>query len=235
MRFKGTKLSNRTVALFAAAILLLSSGGFLGVKAAPQIRGQDSFATVNLNTIDVQLVDKAGKEVGESGLLTDVETVKTGMTYQTGISVKNNGSAPAYVRLVVRKYWLDAAGKKDRQLDPKLIQLGLDDTVWKENKKEATAETSVFYYTKQLAADADIPINSVRVEGSVLTDKKNIIVSKDPESSKTIYTYIYKYDGYSFNIEAEVQAVQTHNANDAIKSIWGVDNVTASGTSLSVK
>ena len=68
MKFKGTKLSNRTVALFAAAILLLSSGGFLGVKAAPQIRGQDSFATVNLNTIDVQLVDKAGKEVWLTGV-----------------------------------------------------------------------------------------------------------------------------------------------------------------------
>lgn len=32
-----------------------------------------------------------------------------------------------------------------------------------------------------------------------------------------------KYDGYSFNLDAEVDAVQTHNAKAAIKSAWGVD------------
>ena len=32
-----------------------------------------------------------------------------------------------------------------------------------------------------------------------------------------------QYDGYKFNIDAEVHAVQTHNVVDAIKSAWGVD------------
>ena len=36
-------------------------------------------------------------------------------------------------------------------------------------------------------------------------------------------TYSYKYDGYTFHVDAEVDAVQTHNAKDAIKSAWGVD------------
>ena len=35
--------------------------------------------------------------------------------------------------------------------------------------------------------------------------------------------YTYKYDGYSFHVDAEVDAVQTHNAQEAIKSAWGVD------------
>ena len=53
----------------------------------------------------------------------------------------------------------------------------------------------------------------------------------DPAVSKEViqtvdgnkYAYAYKYDGYQFVVEAEVQAIQTHNAVDAIKSAWGVD------------
>ena len=39
--------------------------------------------------------------------------------------------------------------------------------------------------------------------------------------TKTVTTF--NYDGVKFNLEAEVDAVQTHNARDAIKSAWGVD------------
>ena len=38
---------------------------------------------------------------------------------------------------------------------------------------------------------------------------------------------MYKYDGYAFFIEADVQAIQPHNIQDAIHSQWGVYNVTA--------
>ena len=42
---------------------------------------------------------------------------------------------------------------------------------------------------------------------------------------------VYDYDGASFVVEAEVDAVQTHNARDAIKSAWGVDvEVAVDGT-----
>ena len=38
-------------------------------------------------------------------------------------------------------------------------------------------------------------------------------------------------DGVTFNLEAHVDAVQTHNAQDAIKSAWGVNvNVSSDGT-----
>ncbi|MFR0951708.1 MAG: hypothetical protein ACLSGK_02280 [Lachnospiraceae bacterium] len=47
-------------------------------------------------------------------------------------------------------------------------------------------------------------------------------------------TYTYKYNGnYTFHIDAEVDAVQTHNAKDAIKSAWGVDvNVSDDETTI---
>ena len=34
-------------------------------------------------------------------------------------------------------------------------------------------------------------------------------------------TTTYVYDNVAFQIEAQVDAVQTHNASDAIKSAWG--------------
>ena len=39
---------------------------------------------------------------------------------------------------------------------------------------------------------------------------------------KTI-TMTYDYDGVEFVLEIDVDAVQTHNADDAIRSAWGVD------------
>ncbi|MBQ3322178.1 MAG: hypothetical protein IJH05_04975 [Firmicutes bacterium] len=219
MRFKGTKLSNRTVALFAAAILLLSSGGFMGVKALPNVQGNNYDAALELDEISVQLLEN-GEPVGEDGLLAGITAAKPGMTYPENISVTNNGTAPEYVRLVVRKYWTKDG--KDTDLDPKLIELGLG-SGWTENTDEATAEMSVYYLTGQLAVgDTSQAIKSVRVDGKILTEGEQ--VEKSKVGDKTIYKYTYKYDGYSFNIEAEAQAVQTHNAEQAIKSVWGVDS-----------
>ena len=67
-------------------------------------------------------------------------------------------------------------------------------------------------------------------------------VKIDPAVSKEViqtvdgnkYAYEYKYDGYRFVVEAEVQAIQTHNAVDAIKSAWGVDATITEGK-LTVK
>ena len=42
-------------------------------------------------------------------------------------------------------------------------------------------------------------------------------------------------DGLRFMLEAEVNAVQTHNAEDAIKSAWGVDVSVGADGSLSLK
>ena len=55
------------------------------------------------------------------------------------------------------------------------------------------------------------------------------------ENGYTTITYEYAYDGYSFSLEAEVDAVQTHNAADAIKSAWGVDVAVSSDGILSLR
>ena len=43
-----------------------------------------------------------------------------------------------------------------------------------------------------------------------------------------------KYDGYQSVVEIEVDAVQTHNAVDAIKSAWGVDVAVDANGALSL-
>ena len=58
--------------------------------------------------------------------------------------------------------------------------------------------------------------DTIRIDESVAQQ-----VNKVTDGSTV--TYQYKYDGYSFNLDAEVDAVQTHNAKAAIKSAWGVD------------
>ena len=39
----------------------------------------------------------------------------------------------------------------------------------------------------------------------------------------TTHTYVYEYDGYYFRVSISAEAVQTHNAADAVKSAWGID------------
>ena len=47
---------------------------------------------------------------------------------------------------------------------------------------------------------------------------------------------IYEFEGYHFNIDAEADAVQTHIAQDAIKSAWGIDvTVSEDGNSISLQ
>ena len=51
-----------------------------------------------------------------------------------------------------------------------------------------------------------------RVEKHVTSTDAGMVISLD-----------YDFDRVRFVLEAEVDAVQTHNAQDAIKSAWGVD------------
>ena len=51
----------------------------------------------------------------------------------------------------------------------------------------------------------------------------------------TVITTTYDYDGVEFRVEVEVNAVQTHNAQDAIWSTWGREVSISSDKKLSLK
>lgn len=249
IREKTGNLSKRTLALFAAALLLLCVGGVTGVKAALNVTGSPYDANLELSQgMNITILEGTGEgqtDVGESGELLSkfkdkdsgkqIAAINPGKKYEETIAVKSNTGFPEYVRLVVRKYWLDENGKKARKLDPDLIKLRYDSSeynssTWLKNDAESTKETAVYYYKNVLSGtEPSEPLfNNVSIDGSIL---KLVETKKTPNNGKTVITYIYKYDGYTFGIEADAQAVQTHNAKEAIKSVWGVD-ATLNGSAI---
>ena len=102
---------------------------------------------------------------------------------------------------------------------------------WVIDEEASTAERTVLYYTGIVPAGESTPnfADTLKIDNKI-ADKVKIETGKD-ENGNEVIRHVYKYDGYQFHVDAEVNAVQTHNAQDAIKSAWGVDvNVSADGT-----
>jgi hypothetical protein len=191
--------------------------------------------------------------VDHSKFLNGDKEFKPGKAYTEELSVANTGNIEEYVRVTVYKYWTDPNGKKvfldekdesgkplveekDKKgiatqgLSPALIKLNLiNSDVWLLDEKASTEERLVVYYSKVLAPGedlADTPLSDTLTVDKMVGDKVTQTVSDD---GKTITTK-YDYDGWQFCLEAVVDAVQNHNAKDAIKSVWGRDvNVDSKG------
>ena len=243
MKNNRNKFSARTLALFAAAILLMSTGGFWGTRAALNAVSPNGDATLETNAIDIDMVGADNKALDTENIMSDVKKVIPGSNYDKGIKVQNK-AADAYVRVVVQKYWKDAKGNKTNEIEPTQIMLlngGKDITDdkwtsgggWIRSKDESTAETEVFYYSSMLksGATSDPLFTAVRVDEKVLSKVTTNPPQQGKDENHTIITYKYKYDGYSLCISAEAQAVQTHSAVKAMKSLWGVD-ASMSGDSI---
>ena len=108
MKFRGTKLSKRTIALLAAAVILFAGGGTMETRAALTATSDDYDATIELDQIAIALTEN-GKIVTDGTLFSSLsgKTFSPGMTYEDSVGVENTGSAPEYVRVIVRKYWTD--------------------------------------------------------------------------------------------------------------------------------
>ena len=187
---------------------------------------------------DEHYEDAPGYKLGTPG------TVEPGKTYKEEISCSNGQDINQYVRLTVKKYWVKD-GKKNTKLSPDLIKLTYNgkeynSDLWQVNSAEHTTESDTYYLTKMLPANeaSGLLFNELTIDKSV-ADKANMTVSEKEtkEGSKTVkvVTYTYDYNDYTFYIEANVQAIQTHNVNDAIESLWGVTNVTAADGIVTVK
>ena len=253
-------ISKRTLALACAAIVLFTFGGVMGVraaKAAPDIQSQDLEADFQLQHLGVHLYENGkwvGQRSGDNGergkLLGYMYANKSdeagafvaGKAYKEEIAAKNGTDVDQYVRIIIHKYWMEKDEKgrfvKNTKLDPSLIKLSYNGSEyntksWAKNKKESTTESETYYYKSKLGKGKFTPpvVNKLVVDGSIAEAKTE---EKKNENGLTIITYVYEYDGRYIALEADVQAVQTHNANDAIKGIWGVQNVKASNGTLSV-
>lgn len=244
-----------TVLLSAAALLL--AGSTVGsTRAALTYFSENYSASVNISQIGISIEengetvssrDYAGNDQWEetstslfSNLLDTEkgEALALGKKYDDSITIKNSGSIDTFVRAVVTRSWQDREGNKDTSLDPELIHLNfLTENGWQIDESASTPERTVLYYTNLLAPGQSTPEllgqDALSIDSSVGT---KVNQTETQTEDGTVITTEYAYDGYSFQVEIEADAVQTHNAADAIKSAWGVDvNVSEDGNQISLR
>lgn len=241
--------------LLIAAAILLAASTVGSTQAALTYYSENYSAEVTVSNIGVTLLenetqvsrrnyienDRWDEVTGKllTNMLAEGEDLVLGKTYKEELSVENSGTIDTYVRVTVRKSWQNADGIKDTKLSPELIDLNfLTGNGWVMDESASTAERTVLYYTDILASGAATPAftDTLRIDPSIATKVVETVDSEivNGKEYKNI-TYVYEYDGYTFNIEAEVDAVQTHNAEDAIKSAWGVDVTVSTDGSLSLQ
>lgn len=257
MKKKKKSFPKKPALVLTAAALLLVGSTVGSTRAALTYYSENYSAQMNMQSIGVSLLENdkvvssrdyvsnnEWKGTSEGTLLTNLlgkdETFTPGKKYNEAISVKNSGTIDTFVRVIITKRWQDEEGKKNTELSPDLIELNfLTDNGWQVADAQSTKERTVLYYTKAVAAGDITPAlsDTLRINPSIASDVTKPVPEseKESEKGKTI-TYTYKYNGYTFHIDAEVDAVQTHNAKDAIKSAWGVDvNVSDDETTMSLQ
>lgn len=216
-----------TVALFALALVLLGGSTVGGARAALTIESQDYNSEIGTSHIGVALVENT-KRLGDDGkLLGDLlsrngdTALKTGKHYKEELAVENTGAIDAYVRVTVYKYWLDEQGNKYPAMDPQWIKLGLNlEDGWSEDEDETTAtpERTVLYYSPVLPSGKT---SSPFLTHVYIDNKAGRQVTQSTENNVITTTYVY--NNKSFCLEVHVDGVQTHSADRAKLSAWGVN------------
>ena len=219
-----------TAALFAASAALVLAGTVGGARAAtPPYTANDYLAEIGIAEVANPTVNENGAAAGDA-LLDEMlsEGMKPGKTYEEKLSVTNDGSADVYARVTLRKWWTGENGA-ETTLDPSLIELTFaNEGDWQVDAASSTDERTVLYYAHLLPAGGTTSdfLSAVRI-----SDKLPVLVTQTQEGN--VITTTYDYEGVTLNLEAEVDVVQTHNAEDAILSAWG-RTATLSGTDISV-
>ncbi len=138
-------------------------------------------------------------------------------------------------------------GEKDSQdLDPALIDLHLlcDATGvnngWLLDKASSTDERTVLYYSglvyrtpgEEDPEEAGPCVTEPFADTLTIDGEAARRVSQEirKEGGRTTITTAYQYDGTRFQLEVRVDAVQEHNAPDAILSAWGQKVAVEDGT-----
>lgn len=234
-----------TIALFVLAGILLFGSSIGGARAAltyysetykSQINMYDIGVTLNENDKGVSNRDYVAYSDDEwdevegkllANHFSEENPFQPGVVYEERISATNTGTIDEYVRITLYTYWIDKDNKKMTELAPELIELHEDaDHVgpgkdWLPDANASTRERKVYYFNRILEAGNTTPdlTDTLTINDSIID---HMTLTEEPaEGGGTIITATYDYDGVQFIIEAVVDAVQTHNAEDAIWSAWG--------------
>lgn len=233
---KKIPFKKKNIILLAVSALLLCGSVVGSTSAALTYYSENYMAGINTSKIDVSLMENAVEtDVLLENMLAENDTLVLGKKYEEEICVVNTGSIDSYVRVILTKSWQNAKGEKDATLSPDLINLNLlSENGWIVDTSATTAERTVLYYKNILPVGASSTnlSDTLSIDPSIAT--KVIETVKETDEGKVI-TFVYEYDGYTAHIDAEADAVQTHNAQEAIKSAWGVDVTIAADGSLSLR
>ncbi len=227
-----------TAFVLAVVLLLFSSVG--GARAALTYYSETYASRVQMYNIGVTLLENGNKVSWRdynsaadgtwneatgtllANMIPEGEQFKIGKKYQEELSVQNSGSINQFVRVTLYRYWLDKDGNKMRDLSPNLMNLNLVnlDTDWLVDTEASTTERTVLYYNKVLNIGMTTPnfTDSLMIDNMVAT---KVTQTSETKNGYTTITTVYDYDGVSFCVDAKVDAVQEHNAEDAIWSAWG--------------
>lgn len=235
-----------TYALFALAVILLIGSTIGSTRAALTYYSENYTAEITVSKIGVTLLEngrlvssrdydnvdwdiqtnRGRNDIARGALLQNMlakdEKLVLNKTYGEELSVRNSGSIDEYVRVRIYRYWTkkNASGQdvKVTTLSPKLIDLNLvNEDKWVKSPHEST-ECIELYYKGILPTgdETELFADGIRIDGEIAGEAT-------VETVGDTITTTYKYDGIEFHVDVEVDAVQTHNAQDAIKSAWGVD------------
>ena len=233
MRKRKKRIPKKSILLLSAAVLLLLGSTIGSTRAALTYYSENYVAGMELSSIGVSLLENGkvvssrdyadnGEWKGEADgvllgkFLKEGEKIIPGKNYDEVLSVKNSGNIDTYVRVIVTTNWLDKEGKPATNLDPSLIKLNYENG-WVKDEAASTTERTVLYYQGILTSGSEATFaKSLQIDPAICRKLTQTV-------NDNVYTYTYEYDGYSFQIAAEVDAVQTHNGKDAVKSAWGID------------
>ena len=176
------------------------------------------------------------------------EQLALGKAYPEELTVRNSGSIDHYARVIVYRYWTETVTddknreqvQKKTDVSPELIGLHLTkDSGWILDKDASTPERMVLYYSKILKSGETAPAfaDSLTIDGAAAGRAKETRETRTEEdgTKTTIIKTTYEYNGIQFVLEAEADAVQTHNAEEAIMSAWGVDAKIGKNGQLSLR
>lgn len=228
-------LLNKTTIIAGSAIALLAISA-VGSTRAALTQTENMQYNLSVSDLSVDLYEmQADEYVSVSGkedkllttLVGDGESFQIGKTYAEQTAFSNDGNYDAYVRVIITKSWKDGT-VKDTTLDPALIGVTMADSgAWYKDEAASTQEREVYYYKTVVAApERDEDNNIVALDyvpiTSTISVKNDVtqIVTKNGTTGNITTTY--DYDGKSFDLDIEVDALQTHNAVDAAKASWGV-------------
>ncbi len=250
MKFLNSKKG--TIVLTSVAVALLLVSGIGSTQAALTYFSENYTAQVEMKDIGVTLVETSAQstkdissrdytgsddawDTTQGALLTDMleesdNQLQLGRAYKEELSVKNTGTINEYVRVRIYKSWTDKDGNKETTLSPSLIILHMTNNGWIIDEDASTEERTVLYWPNILAVgETTSALSDTLTIDSSIGNKVTKTTTVEDGVTKT--TTKFNYDGVKFNLKAEVDAVQTHNVKDAIKSAWGVDvNVADDGT-----